>query len=396
VSRISVRLNARAEAAARAGHPWIFAGGVADVAGTPRAGAEVEVLDSNGRFLGRGLFNPSSQIRVRLYTTMDEPLDAGFFARRLGAALRLRTEVLGLGDPAGACRLVFSEGDHLSGLTVDRYGPFLVVQLTGLGIHGHLESILDTLEDAVSPEGILLRTEKGMAEAEGLILQDGLLRGRLPDGPIEVVEGELRFAVDVRTGQKTGFYLDQRHNRARVAAYAAGRSIADVCSYTGGFSVATLRAGATRAVAVDVSARALELAASNAERNGIRGRVETERASAFEWLAARAEDGPTLDMIVLDPPRFARSRRGVPAALEAYQRLNALAIRCLAEGGALVTFSCSGRVAEPDFREAVRRAAARVGRPLRILERLSQAPDHPVSTTCPESAYLKGLICVAE
>jgi 23S rRNA (cytosine1962-C5)-methyltransferase len=396
VSGAAVRLTARGEAAVRARHPWIFSGALAAVEGRPDAGAEVDVLGAGGDFLGRGLFNPHSQIRVRLYTREDEPLDGAFFARRVRAAARLRRDVLGLGDPEGACRLVFSEGDGLSGLTVDRYGPYVSVLLTGLGISSRLEPILDALEEELSPEGVLLRTEKGMADEEGLILADGLLRGRMPEAPIEVREGDLRFAVDVRTGQKTGFYLDQRYNRARAAAYAAGRTLADVCSYTGAFSVAALRAGASGSVAVDVSAPALELASANAERNGVGVRLETVRANAFEWLEARAAEGRPLGMIVLDPPRFARSRRGVPAALKAYQRLNTLALACLAEGGILVTFSCSGRVSEWDFQGAVARAATDAGRSLRILERLAQAPDHPVASACPESAYLKGFVCMAE
>jgi 23S rRNA (cytosine1962-C5)-methyltransferase len=356
----------------------------------------VDVVGPGGDFLGRGLFNPHSQIRVRLYTSEDEPLDAAFFVSRVRAAVRLRREVLGLGEPESACRLVFSEGDHLSGLTVDRYGPYLVVLVTGLGISRRLDPVLDALEEELRPEGIVLRTEKGMAEEEGLIVEDGLLRGRLPEAPIEIREGDLRFAVDLRTGQKTGFYLDQRLNRTRAAAYAAGRSVADVCSYTGGFSVATLRAGATRSVAVDMSAPALELAAANAESNGVGAQVETVRANAFDWLAARAEEERSFGLIVLDPPRFARSRRGVPTALKAYQRLNTLALGCLSEGGVLVTFSCSGRVSEGDFQGAVARAATDAGRSLRILERLAQAPDHPVSAACPESAYLKGFVCMAD
>lgn len=382
--------------AARARHPWIFSGALARVDGEPEAGTEVDVLSREGELLGRGLFNPHSQIRVRLYSAADQPLDAGFFAPRVRAAVRLRRDVLGLGDPEGACRLVFSEGDELSGLTVDRYGRYLVVILTGLGISQRLEGILDALEDELAPDGIVLRTERGMAEEEGLTLEDGLLRGAMPDGPIEIREGDLRFAVDLRTGQKTGFYLDQRENRTRAAGYAAGRSLADVCSYTGGFSVAALRAGAARSVAVDVSAPALELAAANGERNGFRERMETVRSNAFDWLGAQAEEGRQYDMIVLDPPRFARSRRGIPAALKAYQRLNGLALGCLAAGGILVTFSCSGRVAELDFQTAVARAAAEAGRSLRILERLAQAPDHPVATACPESAYLKGFVCRAD
>jgi 23S rRNA (cytosine1962-C5)-methyltransferase len=369
---------------------------VAEVKGDPEAGAEVDVLDSRGEPIGRGLYNPHSQIRVRIYTLRDEPLDAAFFAARIRSAVRLRHEVLGLGDAEGACRLVFSEGDHLSGLTVDRYGRWLAVQLTALGLQKRLETILDILEDLLSPEGILLRTEKGMAEAEGLALQDRLLRGRSPEGPVEVREGGLRFAVDLAAGQKTGFYLDQRVNRERIGSYVAGRTVADVCSYTAGFAVAAARAGAARCTAVDVSAAALVLARANAERNDVADRVDVARADAFAWLAAQREAGCTFGMIVLDPPRFARTRRGVPEALKAYQRLNSLALGCLDEGGVLVTFSCSGRVSEADFQDAVARAAGSSGRRVRILERLTQAPDHPVSTACPESAYLKGFVLVAE
>jgi 23S rRNA (cytosine1962-C5)-methyltransferase len=396
VSRVAVRLTRKGETAARARHPWIFSGALARLDGEPEPGAEVDVLSASGDFLGRGLYNPHSQIRVRLYTAEDEPLDAEFFAARVRAAARLRRDVLGLDDPEGACRIVFSEGDGLSGLTVDRYGRFLAVVLTGLGMSQRLEGILDALEEELAPEAVVLRTEKGMADAEGLVLEDGPLRGSLPEAPIVVREGDLQFGVELRTGQKTGFYLDQRINRLRAASYAAGRSLADVCSYTGGFSVAALCAGAERSTAVDVSAPALELASANAERNGVGAGLETVRANAFEWLAAQADEGRRYDMIVLDPPRFARSRRGLPSALEGYRRLNALALACLAEGGVLVTFSCSGRVSEADFQTAVARAAAQAGRPLRILERLAQAPDHPVSAACPETAYLKGFVCLAD
>lgn len=393
MSRPNVQLTRRGEVAALSRHPWIFSGAIARVSGGPEAGAEVDVLGAGGGFLGRGLFNPHSQIRVRLYTAADEPLDTPFFAERIRKAIALRRDVLGLSEPDGACRLVFSEGDGLSGLTVDRYGPQLVVQLTGLGISQRLDGILSTLEDVLEPDGIMLRTEKGMAEEEGLRVQDGPLRGHPPDDPIEVVEGSLRFAVDLRTGQKTGFYLDQRVNRTRAAAYARGRSVADVCSYTGGFSIATAIAGAAEVTAVDSSASALELLRRNAEWNGVEGRVEPVRANAFEWLGTQAGRGRRFDMVVLDPPRFARSRRGVRSALRAYVRLNALAVGCIAPEGVLVTFSCSGRVSEADFQGAVARAATEAGRDVRILERLSQAPDHPVATTCPQSAYLKGFVC---
>jgi 23S rRNA (cytosine1962-C5)-methyltransferase len=396
VSRPAVHLDAKGAGAARARHPWIFSGAITRVTGDPPPGAEVDVLDADGGFLGRGLFNPASQIRVRLYTSEDEPLDGEFFAARVRRAVALRHGVLALGDPAGACRLVFSEGDGLSGLTVDRYGRHLVTILTGLGMASRLEPILDALEETLQPESITLRTEKGVGEEEGLPLRDGPLRGTPPTQPVLIEEGGLRFAVDLRTGQKTGFYLDQRANRARVSVYAAGRSVADVCTYTGGFAVAAATAAATRVAAVDASAAALELAGRNGQLNGVGERIDTKRADAFGWLEEQAGAGREYDMIVLDPPRFARSRAGLKSALQGYQRLNRLALECLAPGGVLATFSCSGRVSAEEFQDAVARAASAARRQLRIVERLAQAPDHPVSTACPQGAYLKGLLCVAE
>jgi 23S rRNA (cytosine1962-C5)-methyltransferase len=290
---------------------------------------------------------------------------------------------------------VVSEGDELSGVTVDRYGSWLVVVLTGLGIASRLDAILDVLEELIEPRGIVLRTEKGVGEEEGLVVRDGLLRGALPEDPVIIQEGENRFAVDVRIGQKTGFYLDQRINRARVAAYAAGRAVADVFTYTGAFAVTAARAGASAVTAIDTSATALDLAVRNTELNDVAARVELSRADAFTWLGVQGEAGRTFDLIVVDPPRFARSRRGIESALQGYQRLNRLALACLSSGGILATFSCSGRVTEPEFQMAVARAALDAGRPLQIIERLGQAPDHPVSTRCPQSAYLKGFIAVA-
>ena len=211
------------------GHPWLFSGAIASIDGHPEDGAEVDVRASNGRFVGRGLFNSRSQIRVRLYTSEPVALDDGFFAERISDAVDLRHGLLGLDDPAGACRLVFSEGDGLSGLTVDRYGRYLAVQFTSVALAGRQEAVLDALETKTDAQGIVLRTEKGILEEEGLALRDGPLRGAPPEAPVEIVEHGLTFAVDLRTGQKTGFYLDQRHNRRRAAAYAAGRRVADIC-----------------------------------------------------------------------------------------------------------------------------------------------------------------------
>lgn len=378
------------------GHPWLFSGSIQSVEGDPQDGDEVDVLDASGAFVARGLYNGRSQIRVRLYTRDPLPLDDAFFAERVRAAVRLRTQVLGLDDPDGACRLIFSEGDGLSGLTVDRYGPWLSVQLTSLALARRRDALLAAVQEAWAapgPEGVMLRTEKGILEEEGLELRDGPWVGTAPGAPIEVVDAGLRFGVDLRTGHKTGFYLDQRENRLRAASYAEGRTVADVFSYSGGFAVAAATRGAARVTAVDASAPALELAAENAARNGVADRIETVRSDAFRWLEGEAEAGRRYGMVVLDPPRFARTTRGVRSALRAYERLNALALAVLEPGGILVTCSCSGRVAQDAFIGAVGRAAASSRRAVQLLEVRGQAADHPVAATCPESAYLKCLVC---
>jgi len=376
-----------------AGHPWLFSGAIASLSGEPADGAEVDVETASGSFVARGLYNARSQIRVRLYRWEALPLDEAFWVERVRAAVRLRTDILGLVDPEGACRLVFSEGDGLSGLTVDRYGRWLSVQFTSLALAERREALLDALEAAVSPSGMVLRTEKGILEEEGLELRDGPLRGDVPEEPIEIREGALRFAVDVRTGQKTGFYLDQRLNRARAASYASGRTVADVCCYTGAFGVAAAAAGASAVTGVDASEPALALAAANAARNGVAERMAFVRADAFRWLEGEAEAGRRYGMVVLDPPRFARTRKGVRQALKAYERLNRLALSCVEADGILVTCSCSGRVTAEEFSGAVARAAARTHRTVQILEARGQAPDHPLAAACPESSYLKCLVC---
>lgn len=388
-----VTLAAGREAPFLGGHPWLFSGAIQSEEGHPADGDEVDVVTQGGEFVARGLYNSRSQIRVRLYRWDPEPLDDAFFTDLIRDAVRLRHQVLGLGSPDGACRLVFSEGDGLSGLTVDRYGPYLSVQLTSLALARRREAIFDALEAQLQPTGMVLRTEKGILEEEGLELRDGALRGTLPEGPYEVVDGGLRFAVDLRTGQKTGFYLDQRQNRARAAAYAAGRSVADVCCYTGGFSVALAAAGATSVVGVDASESALALAAANSARNGVSEKTTFARGDAFQWLEGEAEAGRSYGMIVLDPPRFARTRKGVRQAVRAYERLNRLAMACLRPDGILVTCSCSGRVTAAEFADAVGRAGMAARRSVQVLEARGQAADHPVAATCPESAYLKCLIC---
>jgi len=377
-------------------HPWLFSGAVDRVEGSPSDGDEVILADAEGRPVGRGLWNSRSQIRVRVYTTdPDEALDETFWRERIARALELRRRIPDL-SPSDPVRLVFSEADGLSGLVVDRMGGWLVVQLTSLALHRRLDLLLQPLEEALRPEGIMLRTEKGILEEEGLELTDGILRGTEPEGPVPLEDGSLRMLADLRTGQKTGFYLDQRWNRRAVARWAEGRRAADVCTYSGGFALHLARAGAASVVGVDVSASALELAAEHARLNDMEDRLRWVRSDAARWLEAEVEEGRSYDLMVLDPPRFARSRRGVPGALRGYARLNEAAVRILEPGGILATFSCSGRVTREAFAGVLAEVAGRTGRRLRILETLGQPADHPVDPNTPETAYLKGFILQVE
>lgn len=397
-----MRLRPGREGPSRGRHPWIFSGAVSAVEGDPGDGEEVRVEAADGSFLCRGIWNGRSQIVVRGYRWEDLPLDRSFWRERLREALALR-ELLARAHrtpppspdpspPATAVRLVSSEGDGLSGLTVDRYGHWLAVQFTSLALAHRMDLFLDLLEEALAPRGIVLRTEKGIGEEEGLELRDGVVRGEDPPQDLTIREDGLEFRVDLRTGQKTGYYLDQRDTRRRVAPFARGLRVADVCSYTGGFTLALARAGALEVVGVDASAAALELAEANARANGLGEAVRWVRSDARRWLAGEAAAGRRYGMIVLDPPRFARSRRGIPAALRGYGALNQAAVECLEPGGILVTCSCSGRVTREEFLSVLSGVGERTGRAIRVLEVGGQAPDHPVSASCPEGAYLKAVL----
>ena len=321
-----------------------------------------------------------------------EPLDEAFWRRRLESALQLRS-VLGYDQPEGAARLVFSEGDGLSGLVVDRYGEYLVVQVTALALAVRLPQIVPMLVDLARPQGILLRTERDIVRAEGLDLVPGLAWGRMPEGPVEILDQGLRYGVDLAEGQKTGLYLDQRENRTAAARYMNGRRVLDMFCYTGGFSLAAAAVGKAREVlGFDSSQRAVAQARANAERNGL-DNVRFESGDAFDTLHALKTAGERFDGIVLDPPKFARSRGGVEDALRAYARLNRLAIDVLAPGGILVTCSCSGHVTRDDFFFMLVSVAQQSGRDIQVLEQRGAAADHPVSATCPETEYLKCFIC---
>jgi 23S rRNA (cytosine1962-C5)-methyltransferase len=310
----------------------------------------------------------------------------------LEAAVALRRQ-LGLLGPRSACRLVNSEGDGLSGLIVDRYADFLAVQPTALAIAERLGPICDALQRLIQPRGILLRgAERGLGKLEGLHLADRQLRGEGPKGPVFIEEHGLKFGIDLTEGQKTGAYLDQRENRQAVARYAAGRRVLDMFCYGGGFGVAAAVAGkATAVLSVDSSAKAVALARANAELNAATTML-VEQADAFEKLAALREAGDRFGMVVLDPPKFARSRASASDALRAYHRINRLAVELLEPGGTLVTCSCSGAISRDDFLMMLSGVAQRSNRMLQLLECRGAAADHPVNMHCLEGEYLKCVI----
>ena len=374
-------------------HPWVFAGAIAAVTGSPADGGEVELHSGTGNFIARGLFNSQSKIRVRLYSwTPEQALDREFFKSRLETAIRLRHDVLKLNNPAGACRLVFSEADGLSGIIVDRYANWLTVQFTSLALAQRREMFAELLTALLHPAGIYLRTERGIGKLEGLELHDGLLHGAEPAGPFEIEENGLRMLVNLREGQKTGYYLDQRDNRQAVAKLAAGRRVLDAFCYSGGFALHAASAGAAETLGLDTSAAAVQLARDNAKANGLE-RVEFVEADVFEELTRLQALGRQFDLIILDPPKFARARHAIPEALRGYRRLQTLAIKMLPSDGILVMCCCSGLITFDMLEKLLAQIAAEERRDFQILERRGPAADHPVSVYCRESGYLKCLIC---
>jgi len=373
-------------------HPWVLASAVERVSGSPADGDAVDVCTHQGRFLARGIYNSRSRIRARLYAwDAAEQIDEAFWRRRIQSAIALRRQ-LGLDEPQGAVRLVFSEGDGLSGLIVDRYGDYLVVQPTALAIAVRLQTIADILEELTRPKAILIRTDRSTIKAEGLELTDGPYLGEAPAGPVTIEEHGLKFQVDLTAGQKTGFYLDQRDNRRAAAFCCQGRRVLDMFCYTGGFSLAAAQAGAKEVLGVDASQHAVALAAENAALNGLK-QASFRCGDCFRTMQELIDAGERFGAVILDPPRFARSRRNVPEALRAYHWLNRLACELLEPEGMLVTCSCSGHVGREQFLEMLLGVAQQTGRDIQILQQRGAAADHPVSITCRETEYLKCMIC---
>lgn len=373
-------------------HPWVFEKAIERVEGDVSPGQLVQLHTHDKEFIAYGLFNPNSKIRVRLYSwDKEKPFDESMLGSRIERAIRMRHEDLGLGDPAGACRLVYSESDGLSGLVVDRYADILVVQFTSLAMAKFESFIITKLQEILQPRGIYRRTERGIGELEGLDTDDGPLAGDIPEEPITIKENGLELLVDPKTGQKTGAFLDQRDNRTASLRYSAGRSVLDLFCYGGAFSLnAAKNGGASSVTGIDASGTAILLAQENAKRNGIQAEYFKEDAAAA--LAGFAREKRRFGMIFCDPPKFARTAGAVAGAIRGYEQTNRQAIELLEPGGILVSCSCSGHVSAEQFLEILAQSAQNAKRELQILEQRGQAADHPVSLFCLETSYLKCVI----
>jgi 23S rRNA (cytosine1962-C5)-methyltransferase len=372
-------------------HPWVFSGAVDHVEGDARDGDVVTVLDIDGAFIGSGIYNSRSQIRVRILSHRpDESIDAGFFRTRLDRAAELRERILDLEtQETTGYRLVHGEGDALSGVVIDRYGDHFVIQFSALGIKQREDLFIDYLESRFHPHSIFENANFPYRDAEGLGGESAVRRGELPAGEVEFRESGLRLLADLRHGQKTGYYCDQRDNRRVVARNARGRSVLDAFCYSGGFALHAARAGATEVVAVDSSAAAITLGQRVAELNQLGDRITFQEADVNAYLTDIRGEGKRFDIVVLDPPKFAVAKKDLTNALHRYRELNALAMQAVEPGGLLATSSCSYHVSEPEFEGILNEAAKQTNRFLQVLHRCGQSPDHPVSSACLEGRYLK-------
>jgi 23S rRNA (cytosine1962-C5)-methyltransferase len=365
-------------------HPWIYRSDLLDAPGDEPG--VVDVVDAGGRPIGNALWSPVSTISLRMLTHEPRAIDAAFWRERVQQAKTLRDS---LRPDADSYRLVHAEADGLPSLIVDRYADWLVVQFLSAGIERHRDEIRDALVDTLAPRGILARDDVPIRRHEQLGTGVSVIHGEIPES-IEAREVDVRYVVAPRTGQKTGAFLDQRGNRARAGSLARGEAL-DLFTFNGAFALHLARGGA-RVTAVDSSSDALERATLNARLNGLEDRIDCVEANVFDLLPDLERDSRRFDIIVLDPPAFARKRDSVDAALRGYKEVNLRAMRLLAPGGHLLTFSCSYHVGTDRFRTMLESAAADAGRPIRWIETLGQAGDHPAILQIPESSYLKGAI----
>jgi 23S rRNA (cytosine1962-C5)-methyltransferase len=391
---VKVTLNSGREGSLLRRHPWIFSGAVKKAEGNPVEGQTVEVFTSDTRWLARGSYSSRSQIRVRILSfDLDEHVDSELIKNRVARAIALRKSIPGLGT-TNAFRLIFAESDGLPGVIVDRYDDYLVCQFSSAGAEYWKDEIVGQLTEQWPCSGIFERSDTDSRQKEGYPASIKVLAGSAPPPLIRIKEGSLNFLVDVYKGHKTGFYLDQRLNRAQLMKYAENREVLNAFSYTGGFGIAACLAGASHVTNVDTSEESLELARQNFQLNGAAmDKIEFIKEDVFNLLRTFRDSRRQFDLIILDPPKFVASANQLAGGTRGYKDVNLLAFKLLRPGGILVTFSCSGYVKPDLFQKIIADAAVDAGRDACVLEYLSQGPDHPVALNFPEGLYLKGMIC---
>lgn len=392
-------VSKKAAASLAAGHPWVYDNEITAAPDLlPEPGALADVLSPRGSYLGTAFYSPASHIRLRVISkNANDRFDEAFWQRRISYAWAYRKQVMGDTD-CQCCRVIFGEADQMPGLTVDRFGPLLSVQITSVGMERIKDLILPLLvrvlrEDGQKIDGVFERNDLALRDKEGLARGKGwyALPGEpLPESPVtEICENGIYYAVDVENGQKTGFFLDQKYNRRAVAKLAAGRRVLDCFTHTGSFALNAAKGGAAHVTAVDVSASAIEMAHRNAVRNGLDGKMDFVCADVFDLLPRLEAEPHDYDFIILDPPAFTKSRSTTQSALRGYKEINLRAMRLLPRGGYLATASCSHFAPAPEFVRMLHAAARDTGRMLRQIEARQQAPDHPILWEVPETDYLK-------
>jgi len=388
---IAIILKTGREKSMHRRHPWVFSGAIDRLIGSPASGDTLPILDASGNFLACAAYSPVSQISARVWSWQEESIDADFFRRRITSALTLRNEMK-LAINSNGIRLIHAESDGLPGLIVDQYGEVLVMQIGSAGMERWRDTCADILHELCNPICIYERSDSDSRTLEGLDVRNGVLRGSLPES-VEVTEQGLRFRIDVTAGQKTGFYLDQRDNRALTETLVHEKDVLNCFCYTGGFSLFALRGGAKSVLSIDASSDALRIANENLKLNGLDvNRAEWLEADVFHALRKLRDQGRTFDLIILDPPKFAPTAAFAEKAARGYKDINLLGFKLLRPGGLLVTYSCSGGISEDLFQKIIAGAALDAGVDAQIIHYLHASADHPVRLNFPEGAYLKGLV----
>ncbi|MBK7499928.1 MAG: class I SAM-dependent methyltransferase [Ignavibacteriales bacterium] len=390
----SVKLKKGRDKSFNRKHPWIFSGAIDSIKDINTNGETVEIFSGDGKFLGYGSYSLHSQISVRVLSfNPEDQIDKDFIQKKIETAAQFRTQIINL-ETTNAYRVINAESDSLPGLVVDKYGDFLVCQFLSAGAEFWKKETIEILLNIFNPTGIFERSDVEVREKEGLQQFKGILYGKDPEELIEIIENGNKFFVDINLGHKTGFYLDQRDNRKLLETFSSESEILNCFSYTGGFSVYAIKAGASKVVNLDSSLEALSLAETNLTLNGIASsKYENVQDDVFKYLRKLRDTNKQFDVIILDPPKFAESVSQIEKASRGYKDINLLALKLLKKNGVLFTFSCSGHIVPELFNKIIADAATDAGREVHILKYLTQSPDHAMLTSFPEGLYLKGLVC---